>query len=306
MLRALSKYNPYEAMTADDVIARFPVLRQDHGRPGLSAKYQHIDTAEPLRRMEANGFRIHGIDIQGTRGIARNGYIIDSPHEGYQKHMLRLRLPGVPDVAPGTTPEILFRNGHDGASAYALFVGMFRQFCWNGIVVGSVWGAFKVPHIGKDTATRVLEATHKVVDGFSVLRNVVENWQGIELSRMDQLEFANQAQALRYDADEESGLLPFAPAALNGTRREADVGNSLWLTYNRVQESVISGGIYSQQGAKRRRFKSRGVKAIDENVRINRALFSLAETFAAAKQLPRVSELAAFGPIIDMDERSLA
>jgi uncharacterized protein DUF932 len=292
MLRALSRYNPYEAMTADDVIARFPVLRQDQGKPGLSAKYQHIDTAGPLRRMESAGFRVHGIDIQGTRGML-------SPRDGYQKHMLRLRLPGIADVAPGTTPEICFRNAHDGCGAYALFVGMFRGFCWNGIVVGSVWGAFKVPHIGKDIETRVLEATHKVVDGFSVLRDVVANWQDIELSRGDQLEFANQAQLLRYDPDAETGTLPLAPAAMNFARREADIGNSLWLTYNRVQESLISGGVYGVTGPKARRFKSRGIKAIDENVRINRQLFSLAESWAGSKRSPAVADRAAFAGIED-------
>lgn len=285
MLRALTHYSPYEAMTADDVIARFPVLRQDHGHPATSAKYQHISTAEPLRQMEANGFRIHGIDVQGSRD--------GSGRAGYQKHMLRLRLPGVPDVAPGTTPEICFRNAHDGCGAYALFVGMFRGFCWNGCVVGAIWGAFKVPHIGRDVSTRVIEATHKVVDGFSTLRDVVDNWQHVELSRMDQLEFANQAQKLRYDPDPETGLLPFAPAALNQARRGVDDGNSLWLTYNRVQESIISGGIYGRSGSGRR-VKARGLKAIDENLRVNRALFNLADTWAGSKAAPRVADRAAF------------
>jgi hypothetical protein len=283
MLRILPEYSPNQAFSAEDVIARYRTLGQDHAAPSTSAKYQHIGTAETLRHLERNGFAIHGVQVQHAKAT--------SSRAGFEKHMIRLRMPGAPALADGTVPEVFMRNGHDGCSAYALFAGMFRSFCWNGCVVGASWGVFKVSHIGQDIPARVLDASHKIVDSFVTLRNVIEQWQSIELSPVDQIEFANQAMQLRFPINPETGLLaaPIAPAAVNGARRDVDRRSDLWHTFNRVQENLTQG----VPGARGRR-GARGLKAIDSTLNLNRGLFNLATGFAANMAAPKVEELAAF------------
>jgi hypothetical protein len=65
-------------------------------------------------------------------------------------------------------------------------------------------------------------------------------------------------------------------------RRPEDLGNSLWTTFQRVQENVIQGG---QPGrtAQGRRMRTRPVASIDRGVSLNRALWMLAEEMRKLK-----------------------
>jgi hypothetical protein len=75
-------------------------------------------------------------------------------------------------------------------------------------------------------------------------------------------------------------------------RRREDVGSDLWHTLNRVQENVIAGALSAVQrdadGRRVRRVSTRRINGIDQDVRLNRALWSLAEKMAAlkAKDIP--------------------
>lgn len=56
-----------------------------------------------------------------------------------------------------------------------------------------------------------------------------------------------------------------------------DSGNSLWAVFNRVQEKLINGDCSYTMGAKVR--KARAVKNFNQDLKINEALWSLAEEF---------------------------
>lgn len=70
---------------------------------------------------------------------------------------------------------------------------------------------------------------------------------------------------------------------LSSRRREdwkdADGNRSLWTTLNVVQEAVIKGGV-SARSESGRRTKTRAVKAVDKNVKLNSALWKLTEAMA--------------------------
>ena len=61
--------------------------------------------------------------------------------------------------------------------------------------------------------------------------------------------------------------------------REEDLGNSLWNTFNVLQEKLLKGGLVYQlpQG---RQQTVRALTNIDEQVRVNKGLWELAETYA--------------------------
>ena len=64
------------------------------------------------------------------------------------------------------------------------------------------------------------------------------------------------------------------------------MGPSLWHTFNRCQENVIKGGVSAldrNSNGRPRRVTSRAVNGIDQDQRLNRALWLLAETMAGHK-----------------------
>ena len=68
-------------------------------------------------------------------------------------------------------------------------------------------------------------------------------------------------------------------------RRPEDASSDLWTTFNRVQENVIAGGLSAVQrdanGRRVRRVSTRRINGIDQDVRLNRALWELAAKMAA-------------------------
>jgi hypothetical protein len=90
------------------------------------------------------------------------------------------------------------------------------------------------------------------------------------LSDRAQLEFAEEAVAIRW-----RGEMPVQPRRLLEVRRPADVGDDLWRVFNAVQENVIRGGVTSR-AASGRLGRTRGIRAIKEDVRINTQLWQAA------------------------------
>jgi Domain of unknown function (DUF932) len=62
-------------------------------------------------------------------------------------------------------------------------------------------------------------------------------------------------------------------------RRHADQGNDLWTQFNVVQEHLLKGG---QRRADSRR-STRKISSVGEDVRLNRALWTLAEELKRLK-----------------------
>lgn len=300
MLRVLGSYDPYNAMTADDIIARYPTLGATHPHASRSAKFQHIGTADTLRSLEAQGFKIHGVQVQRVKD--------KSTRFGFEKHLIRMRLPSASPLTKvgDVIPEVCLRNAHDGTSKYMLFAGMLRLACLNGMTVGTAWGMIGVAHVGKDVSAKVVDASHKIVDSFSRVAETIETFRGIEMDSDDRHRFAEQAFSIRYAIDAETGVAraPISPYMLtDNVRRGVDAGNDLWTVFNRVQENLTRGGIQGltiTDTGKRRKASTRALTGIDQTLRVNRRLFDLAETWAGFKASPRVPELAAFaGPTIE-------
>ncbi len=71
-------------------------------------------------------------------------------------------------------------------------------------------------------------------------------------------------------------------------RRHEDRPNDLWTCFNRVQENVIRGGLsYRQTNEETGRIAHRttgAVRSVDGDVKLNRALWVLAEEMAKIKQ----------------------
>ena len=97
------------------------------------------------------------------------------------------------------------------------------------------------------------------------------------LTDAEQLALATGAAAYRW---EDLTKAPVSPSMLLNPRRYGDGAKDLWTTLNCVQENIIRGG---QRDRSRRRPdgsrmpKSRAIKGIDEDMKLNKALWEMAE-----------------------------
>ena len=99
----------------------------------------------------------------------------------------------------------------------------------------------------------------------------------------ESLTLAQQALLLRYPTVAES---PIAPATLLQVRRPEDEGHNLWVTMNRVQESLVRGGLADDRRDRRGQLRSvRPLRGIDSKVSLNRGLWELAERLAEGRPL---------------------
>ena len=169
--------------------------------------------------------------------------------------------------------EIILLNSHDGTSSYQMLAGMFRFVCHNGLVCGDTTADIRVPHKG-DVASQVIEGAYGVLEGFERVQNARDAMRTITLDEGEAEVFANSALALKYDDPAKS--TPVTESQLLAPRRWDDRKNDLWAVFNRVQENLVKGGLNGRT-ANGRNQRTRPVQGIDQNLRLNRALWLLAE-----------------------------
>uniref|UniRef100_UPI000AF5DE86 DUF932 domain-containing protein n=1 Tax=Escherichia coli TaxID=562 RepID=UPI000AF5DE86 len=70
---------------------------------------------------------------------------------------------------------------------------------------------------------------------------------------------------------------PVTTADILTPRRREDYGKDLWSAYQTIQENMLKGGI-SGLSAKGKRIHTRAIHSIDTDIKLNRALWVMAET----------------------------
>lgn len=211
----------------------------------------------------------------------------------FTKHLIRMRFVGSQSLCQqgsaglaakpqADTHEIILINSHDRASAYQLLSGIFRSVCLNGLVVGRLAHDIRIAHKGK-AETLVIEGAIRVLDDAVVVEEAVNGMKALALSAGEEHAFASAALSLRYgEAVDGQPLAPVSVGQIMEPRRVEDVGHSLWLNLQRVQEHLIRGG---QRGrsAQGKRLQTRAVTSIDRSVNLTRALWTLAEEMRRLK-----------------------
>ncbi|MBS1994782.1 MAG: DUF945 domain-containing protein [Cyanobacteria bacterium SZAS LIN-2] len=226
----------------------------------VSATYRFISTRELVGALLEAGF----VATEARQARARG------ERAGYARHLIRFRPVREVVVLDEAIPEIIIVNSHDGTSAYQVRAGLYRPVCTNGLIAKlGDFGVIHVPHRGNVVAN-VVEAATRILSQFEPVAVAVKGMALTHLSDRAQLKFAEEAVAIRW-----RGETPVQPRRLLEARRPADVGDDLWRVYNTVQENLIRGGVTSR-AASGRLSRTRGIRAIREDVRINTQLWQAA------------------------------
>lgn len=249
-------------------ITRYGTIDQDRAHSKTSARYSFISTKQVLDVFAEHGFFPAKIQESRTR---------KEENHGFQKHIVRLRKD---DVKVGDEyPEILLVNSHLGSAAFELSLGIFRLICSNGLATNiSSYGSYKIRHTGY-TDDLVSDAIRGIESGIPRLVNSVEQFKAIELTQSEQIAYAESAIEASFDGDK----WDVDPRSLLSVRRYDDRKTDLWTTFNRVQENVIKGGIRAVSQETNRYRRTRGVNSVDNNLKLNRDLWTLTEKMAELK-----------------------
>lgn len=256
-------------MTLDAIRKAAPSVFASHARDDRSEKYTFIPTASVLTSLLKEGFEVFSAGQTITR---REG------GQHFARHVLRLRKAGQGALRKvgDEFPEVVLLNSHDGTSAFQLLAGIYRLVCSNGMVIGRDFDAVKVRHSG-DVVDNVIEGSFRVIEDTKALAERVDSYSGIILKPQEQLILARSAGEARWGDN-----APVTPDVINEAHRNADRGNDLWTTFNRIQENVTKGG-QKGRAATGRRLTTRAVNSVSGDTNLNRALFTLADEMAKLK-----------------------
>ncbi|MDD3018747.1 MAG: DUF932 domain-containing protein [Comamonas sp.] len=249
---------------SDDQIHRVaPSIFAEAPHESRSQRYAYIPTATVLTELRKEGFQPFMVTQTRTRHEDRRDYT---------KHMIRLRHASQINVR-GEANEIILLNSHDGTSSYQMLAGMFRFVCSNGLVCGDTVADVRVPHKG-DVAGQVIEGAYQVLHGFDRALESRESMQAITLDEGEAEVFARAALSLKYDDPDKPA--PITESQILMPRRFDDRRPDLWSVFNRTQENLTKGGLHGRS-ANGRRQQTRPVQGIDSDIRLNRALWLLAD-----------------------------
>jgi len=276
-----ARFDTGRALTEDELFKLAPSVFATTAHESRSERFAPIPTIEIVRALSKEGFSVVGAKQSLTRVEGK------AP---FTKHELRIRQldDSVKHMVGGTVNEMRLRNANDGTSAYELMSALFRIACLNSMVamLGEI-DSKKVRHSG-DVMGKVIDGTYTVIENSKLALAAPEQWSQVKLDREESLAMAEAARMIRFGDAEGNVDSPIQAVQLLTARRTEDADRTnLWTNFNVIQENVIRGGLrgvrIDTETNRRRRMSTRAVQGIDQDVKLNRALWTLAAKMAELK-----------------------
>lgn len=187
----------------------------------LSSRYAHINTYDLLGRISS------AVDMGSAKYYrGRTGTM----------HRVSLDIKGAPELlidGDWCKPTVEIINSYNGESPLSLGFGVFRLVCSNGLMLGTSLFSRRVRHIqgeNIDTAIESFVSAILTLDLDAIHRHVGQLGE-YRATRTDVERILDDVRAPKRAYN--SALYAF-----ENPRRHADVGDSAWQVYNRVQEAL--------------------------------------------------------------------
>ena len=252
-------------LTHDELMQVVPSVLGEDRHASRSQKYTYIPTITLLQSLQREGFEPF---------FACQSRVRDPDRREHTKHMLRLRRAG--QITGQQVPEIILLNSHDGSSSYQMLPGLFRSVCTNSLVCGQSFGEIRVPHRG-DVVEKVIEGAYEVLGVFDRIEEQRDAMQSLLLPPPAQQALAKAALTYRFGEEHQ----PVTETQVLAPRRWQDDKHDLWTVFNRLQENLRKGGLAGRT-AQGKRSHTRAVNGIDGDLKLNRALWVMAEELQQA------------------------
>lgn len=261
-------------LTEDQLLRKAPAIFAESPHASRSDRYAFVPTLPVIQTLKKIGYLPYDASAARVR---------DGDREGFQKHLVRMRHVSNTQGAQGGVAELVLISAHDGSCSYRMLAGWFEFLCTNGLVVGSKEAELRIKHKGsqEEVLREVRDSGAYMVEYLLKISERRAAWQERGMNEAEQYTFARKALETRYKGDSKA----LEPDQILMPRRRAEQGESwylpkpnLWATLNVVQENLIRGGLVGKDKRGKAR-RQRSVKAIEQNTRVNRELWGLAENF---------------------------
>jgi hypothetical protein len=254
------------ALSNDQLHCDAPSIFATHAAGNMSAKYVHIPTIDVVEMFRKEGF----FPVRAFQSLSRT-----TDRNEFMQHVVRFRQATDLDAYNSEVGEIVLVNAHNGAAAYQIMSGLFRTLCSNGIISrASDLGTVSVRHLGGQAfKDKILDATYRVVSELPKVVESVERFKAIGTTVPVQRAYAESAVVMADKAN-------VTPECLLTVRRHEDAERNVWNTFNTVQENLVKGGLDVRTDLGKKA-KTRPIKAVQTDLRINKGLWMLTEKLAA-------------------------
>lgn len=257
-------------LSNEQILKYAPAVGADQPFSKVSDKYSFIPTINVVNILRDQGW----VPVQAKQAKVRI-----EEKDGFQKHLVRFQKSGL-EITTGERLDLLLFNSHDRGCAFNLAASVWRQVCSNGLMVANDLFAFSHRHINFD-GNAFLESAQRISNGASEIAAQVENFKVIELTPDEKGVFAKMAHHTVYDDPEKA---PIFPDRLLTTRRNEDKVNDLWTTFNVIQENIVKGGLFGRSKTTGKSQKTREIKSLDKDLKVNKLLWMLTTEMAKLKK----------------------
>jgi hypothetical protein len=251
------------ALTIEELGRKVPSILATKPIDDVSDKYTFVSTVDAIELIQSAGW----LPYTASQSNVRN-----KTKAGFQSHIVKFtRNESLSDDDQERIDIILF-NSHDRGTAFNLSMGIFRFICANGLIVGRENLSFRHKHIGFDEQAFMASVSELSKQG-SVIAESVADYKQIDLTQDEKWIYAKAAAQIITDTPENIEIRDMLRI-----RRKQDLQKNLWSTYNRVQENIMKGGIQ-----RKNQTRTRKIKSLHKDAKINKALWILTEKMAELK-----------------------
>lgn len=233
----------------------------------VSPDYKFVKTSDLIEFLISAGW----VPFKARQQGSRDGSRID-----VTKHQISFRPKNLQMVDSlklgGIFPTVDITNSHNWTSIIKVSAGCYRIVCGNGLAI--IMAMFFAASARHDSA---LEDIQTILGRFrSVMAGFLDQayrWADIELDELQRMQFAMEVAKVRFpEPTEDHARTLLIP------HRIEDASNSLWHTFNTIQENAIHGG--NRYGTLKRSVRS--LTNIDLRNKVNEAATRTALLFDPA------------------------
>jgi hypothetical protein len=212
----------------------------------------YIPTLDVITKLQHEGWQLKGVDEQRGKNRKISSNYVQMHHPDFAVKNSKGK-----DEA---YTSITISNSCNGAKPLQMSLGMFRQVCTNGLVMFDQHAETEnIKHIEinyRNLDRFIASVTNKT----GKLLTEVSEMKHKGLSIEDMRKLATEAASLRYNDLEDINI-----DDLLTVNRVEDESNDLWTVFNRIQENL-----------------THDVSNMNEDIKLNKQLFSLANQYALA------------------------
>jgi len=264
-----STFQEVKALSLDQAREKAPAIFATEPASYINLnRYKFTPTTDIIEHMDTLGWKLTNAKQSKTKVPLRQNYGV---------HITEFQHPDLyiknAEGAIEARPTVVLLNSHDGSRPINFEMGLFRLVCSNGLMVKDRdFGGFKERH----TKYTLQEVRNMIDQKTSCLNQVVgkiNQWTGIEMTPKQRRAFAVDAILLRLG--QERLVEDYEIMDVLNPRRGADTPNTLWHTFNRVQENIIRGGFQMNNRT------ARPITNPIQDMALNQGLWQLADQFAS-------------------------